>query len=114
MASRLAKADPNLEILLIEGGINNRNIPSVIEPALFLTNLKPDSTTVKFYKSTPSTQLNGRELVVPTGGCLGGGGSVNFMVYLRANGVDFDDWNTEGWTFKDMLPCINKVCQLNN
>ena len=43
------------------------------------------------------------------GGLLGGGSSINFMMYTRAQGVDFDSWNTPGWTAKDMLPLLNKL-----
>ena len=43
------------------------------------------------------------------GGILGGGSSINFMMYTRAQGVDFDSWGTEGWTANDMLPLCNKL-----
>jgi len=43
------------------------------------------------------------------GGLLGGGSSINFMMYTRAQGVDFDSWETEGWSAKDMLPLCNKL-----
>lgn len=43
------------------------------------------------------------------GGCLGGGSSINFMMYTRAQGADFDAWKTEGWYAKDMLPLLNKL-----
>jgi alcohol oxidase len=44
-AGRLAKANPDLKILLIEGGQNNFNDPTVVNPALYLTHLAPDSKT---------------------------------------------------------------------
>lgn len=43
------------------------------------------------------------------GGLLGGGSSINFMMYTRAQGCDFDSWNTPGWSAKDMLPLCNKL-----
>jgi len=46
---------------------------------------------------------------VPMGGLLGGGSSINFMMYTRAQGADFDSWATPGWTAKDMLPICNKL-----
>ena len=63
----------------------------------------------KFYKSEASKHLNGREAIVPMGGMLGGGSSINFMMYTRAQGADFDSWNTEGWAAKDMIPLCNKL-----
>ncbi|KAF4628178.1 hypothetical protein G7Y89_g9974 [Cudoniella acicularis] len=108
-AGRLAKANPGLKIVLVEGGRNNFNDPTVTNPAVYLSHLAPDSKTALFYKSKASKYLNGREAIVPMGGMLGGGSSINFMMYTRAQGVDFDSWDTEGWTAKDMLPLCNKL-----
>jgi choline dehydrogenase-like flavoprotein len=44
-AGRLAKANPDLKILMIEGGRNNYQDPTVVNPAVFLTHLAPDSKT---------------------------------------------------------------------
>ncbi|KAE8449238.1 hypothetical protein EG329_008405 [Mollisiaceae sp. DMI_Dod_QoI] len=108
-AGRLAKANPDLKILLVEGGRNNFNDPTVTNPAVFLSHLAPDSKTALFYKSKASKHLNDREAIVPTGGILGGGSSINFLMYTRAQGVDFDSFETEGWYAKDMLPLCNKL-----
>ena len=43
------------------------------------------------------------------GGILGGGSSINFMMYTRAQGIDYDQWETPGWTAEDMLPLCNKL-----
>jgi len=108
-AGRLAKANPDLKILLVEGGRNNFNDPTVTNPAVYLSHLAPDSKTALFYKSKASKHLNGREAIVPMGGILGGGSSINFMMYTRAQGADFDSWNTPGWSAKEMLPLLNKL-----
>jgi alcohol oxidase len=47
------------------------------------------------------------------GGLLGGGSSINFMMYTRAQGADFDSFNTPGWTARDMLPLCNKLETFN-
>ena len=44
-AGRLAMANPELKILLIEGGKNNYQDPTVTNPALYLSHLAPDSKT---------------------------------------------------------------------
>lgn len=44
-AGRLAKANPELKILLVEGGRNNFNDPTVTNPAVYLSHLAPDSKT---------------------------------------------------------------------
>jgi choline dehydrogenase-like flavoprotein len=43
------------------------------------------------------------------GGFLGGGSSINMMMYTRAQGSDYDSWRTPGWTSKDMIPLCNKL-----
>jgi alcohol oxidase len=30
-------------------------------------------------------------------------------MYTRAQGVDFDDWETKGWTANDLLPLMKRV-----
>ncbi|KKZ62534.1 hypothetical protein EMCG_02940 [[Emmonsia] crescens] len=108
-AGRLAQAKPDLSILVIEAGIDSRDNPMVVNPAVYLSHIAPTSTTAKFYKSKASDYLAGREAVIPIGNILGGGSSINFMVYARAQEVDFDDWNTEGWKGKDMIPFLKKI-----
>jgi alcohol oxidase len=108
-AGRLARADPNLSILLVEGGPNNHNDPTITNPAMYLVHLLPTSKTTLFYEANAEEALNGRKAVVPAGGCLGGGSSINFMMYTRAQGCDFDDWDTKGWTAKDLLPLMKRV-----
>jgi alcohol oxidase len=76
---------------------------------LFITNLLPGSKTATFYTTEPSEHLNGRRAIVPTGGCLGGGSSINFLVYVRPQEIDFDNWEVEGWSGKEMFPFFKKV-----
>ncbi|KAK1065824.1 hypothetical protein LTR74_007705 [Friedmanniomyces endolithicus] len=83
MAGRLAAADPKLVILKIEGGENNAGNPLIENPALFPQHLLPSSKTAVWYKAKKSEQLDGREDMLPTGGLLGGGSSVNIMLFLE-------------------------------
>lgn len=43
------------------------------------------------------------------GGMLGGGSSINFMMYTRAQGIDFDNWKTPGWGAEEMLEMCKKL-----
>lgn len=46
---------------------------------------------------------------MPSGGTLGGGSSINFMMYTRCQGIDMDAWKTRGWTAREMRPIFNKL-----
>ncbi|KAK4450154.1 GMC oxidoreductase-domain-containing protein [Podospora aff. communis PSN243] len=109
VAGRLAAADPNLHILLIEGGRNNYNDPNVIHAALGPLNLAPEKKMAIFYKTVREEQLAGREMVVPSGGILGGGSSINAALYTRAQRSDYDAWDTEGWSAEELWPYLKKL-----
>jgi choline dehydrogenase-like flavoprotein len=110
VAGRLAEGDPGLSILVIEGGPNNLDVPTIVHPALLLSGLVPTSKATIFYQGEKESQLNDRELIVPSGGTLGGGSSINLMMYSRAQRSDFDAWNVPGWATEDMIPYMKKVC----
>ena len=110
VAARLAEADPGLSILVIEGGTNNYNVPTVNVPVFYLQHLVPGSKTAIFYKGNKAKQLADREPIVPSGGILGGGSSINFMMYTRPQRSDLNSWKTPGWSADDLLPYLKKVC----
>jgi choline dehydrogenase-like flavoprotein len=109
VAGRLAEADPNLLVLIIEGGQDNYDNPSVVHPAFFLDHLAPTSKTTIFYPATKQPELANRNPVVPAGGVLGGGSSINFAMYTRAQREDYDGWDTPGWSTNELLPFFKKV-----
>ncbi|OAA44194.1 alcohol dehydrogenase [Metarhizium rileyi] len=109
VAGRLAEADPDLSILVVEQGPSNLNNPTIVTPAFYPFHLQPTSKVTVFYKSNKEEALHGREAIVPAGGVLGGGSSINFMMYTRAQACDYDSWNTEGWDAKSLLPFAKKL-----
>ncbi|KNG52080.1 gmc oxidoreductase [Stemphylium lycopersici] len=109
IAGRLAEDDPSLSILVIEGGANNKDVASVVNPVFYLQNLLPATKTALFYKGNKAKQLADRECIVPSGGTLGGGSSINFMMYTRAQRTDFDSWNTPGWSADEMWPYLKRL-----
>jgi choline dehydrogenase len=44
-------------------------------------------------RTEPQPQLGGRGPIVPQGRVLGGGSTVNAMVYMRGQAADYDRWN---------------------
>ncbi|KAK0610929.1 putative glucose dehydrogenase [Immersiella caudata] len=106
VAARLAEADPRLSILVIEGGRNN-NLPTIETAAFFIANLSPETKTAIFYQGNASEHLGGKAPVVPSGGVLGGGSSVNMMMYSRGMRPDYE-WGP-GWAHGDLLPYFKKL-----
>ncbi|KAJ3812459.1 GMC oxidoreductase-domain-containing protein [Lentinula aff. lateritia] len=110
VAGRLAYADPNLKVMLIEGGANNRDDPWV--PGIYVRNMQQDGINDKatFYTDTmASSYMRGRQSIVPCANILGGGSSINFQMYTRASASDWDDFKTEGWTAQDLLPLMKRL-----
>ncbi|KAF7907030.1 uncharacterized protein EAF01_004617 [Botrytis porri] len=108
IAGRLANLDHNLQVLLIEAGESNLNNPWVFRPGIYPKNMKLDSKTASFYYSRPSEWLAGRKAVVPCAHILGGGSSINFMMYTRASASDYDDFQAQGWSTKELIPLMRK------
>src|SRR6185312_2690893 len=56
--------------------------------------------------------LNHRRLRTPRGKVLGGSSSINGLVYVRGNPLDFDRWQAEGargWAYRDVLPYFRRA-----
>ncbi|EJD00296.1 alcohol oxidase [Fomitiporia mediterranea MF3/22] len=112
VAGRLAYADPSLQVMLIEGGNNNRDDPWVYRPGIYVRNMQRDGVNDKatFYTDTmQSSHLRGRQSIVPCANILGGGSSINFQMYTRASASDWDDFKTEGWTANDLKPLMKRL-----
>ncbi|THU89985.1 alcohol oxidase-like protein [Dendrothele bispora CBS 962.96] len=112
-AGRLAAADPNLKILILEAGEHTKDMPAHIQPARYFSHLASTSKTVTFNVGKASDKIGGRSLITPSGRCVGGGSSVNFTMYTRGSASDYDDWETvhenPGWGSKDLLPLMKKT-----
>ncbi|KAI0830382.1 alcohol oxidase-like protein [Hypoxylon sp. FL0890] len=109
VAARLSDADPNLSVLLIEGGTNNYQEPSIVYPAFMFNHVAPGNKYTKFYTSNRSKILNDRELTLVAGGVLGGGSSINMVLYSRAQRSDLDSWEAPGWSADELLHYMKKL-----
>jgi choline dehydrogenase len=64
------------------------------------------------YYTEPEPHLNGRRLHTPRGKVLGGSSSINGLVYVRGNPLDFERWVAEGaqgWGYHDVLPYFRRA-----
>jgi choline dehydrogenase len=56
--------------------------------------------------------LDDRRDLLPRGRVLGGSSSLNTMIYMRGNRVDYDDWAASGcpdWGYEDLLPYFRRA-----
>ncbi|RDI69138.1 GMC family oxidoreductase [Nocardia pseudobrasiliensis] len=64
------------------------------------------------YETTPQKQLGGQRAYWPRMKALGGCSSMNAMIYIRGNRVDYDGWRRDfgavGWSYEDVLPYFVK------
>jgi choline dehydrogenase-like flavoprotein len=99
LAARLTE-DPGVSVMLLEAG------PPDAEPALHVPAAFSKLYRTPFdwdYLSGPEPGLAGRELYVPRGRVLGGSSSLNAMIYIRGNPLDYTAWGP-GWSWDDVLP----------
>ncbi|WKA28921.1 GMC family oxidoreductase [Bradyrhizobium roseum] len=86
VARRLAE-NPSVAVLLIEAG-GTDEVPTVMEPGAWPANL--GSATDWGYVAEPNPHLNGRAIPMSMGKVLGGGSSINVMVWARGHRSDWD------------------------
>jgi choline dehydrogenase len=66
---------------------------------------------VAMYRTTTQSHAGSRPLFVPQANTLGGGSSVNAMIYIRGTAEDYDEWRAlgcDGWGWDDVLPVFKR------
>jgi len=109
LASRLS-ADPHCRVLLLEAGGNDSS-PLIKAPGGLLAIMMSGAFAWR-YMSAPQRHLNDRALYTPRGKVLGGGSSINGMVYCRGSAADFDGWQqlgNRGWSYAEVLPYFKRA-----
>ncbi len=92
------------KVLLLEAGPSDDHL-FVRMPATFVRVIGTQRTWV--YETREQPAAGNRRMHVPQGRTLGGGSSVNAMVYIRGQAQDYDDWaaaGCAGWGWPDVLP----------
>ncbi|MEE6179854.1 GMC family oxidoreductase [Mycobacterium sp. 050134] len=103
VAGRLAE-NPDITVLLLEAG-GSDDIPSVTEAGQWPANLGSERDWG--FASEPDPRLDGRAITFSMGKALGGGSSINLMIWARGHRSDWDHYACESgepaWGYEQVL-----------
>jgi choline dehydrogenase len=109
LANRLTK-DGKSSVLLVEAGGQDDWFWIDIPVGYLYTIGNP--RTDWCFRTVDEPGLNGRSLLYARGKVLGGCSSINAMVYMRGQKVDYDYWaslGNRGWSWDEVLPLFKRV-----
>jgi len=109
LANRLS-ADRRHTVLLLEYGGSDRSIFIQMPSALAIPMNRARYNW--FYHTEPEPGLGGRRMHTPRGKVLGGSSSINGLVYIRGNALDYERWEAEGakgWGYRHVLPYFRRA-----
>lgn len=102
VAGELCRA--GAEVLIVESGGADTS-PTISNPSIWFYNVGGELDWKLPLQPVP--QLNNRTFNIALGHVLGGGSSINALVWARGMERDYDAWErggAKGWGFKDVLP----------
>jgi choline dehydrogenase len=102
VAGELSKTGAN--VLVVEAG-GADDAPTISNPSVWFRNV--GGPLDWHLPIAPAPQLNNRKFNMALGHVLGGGSSINALVWSRGMDLDYDSWarsGATGWAFKDVLP----------
>ncbi len=107
-AARLSE-DPDVSVLLIEQGQRDWN-PYLHIPVTYFKVY--GSGAVRHYEVDPIAAQDDRPQTMIQANVLGGGSSVNGLVYIRGCPEDYDGWaagGCPGWSYREVLPFFKRA-----
>ena len=108
LANRLSE-DSTSKVLLLEAGGEDSNFWIHI-PVGFAKLLNHKKLNWLF-ATEPEDNVKGRSIPIPRGKTLGGSSSINGMLYVRGQPLDYDTWSqlgNRGWSYESVLPYFKK------
>ncbi len=102
VAGELSKT--GARVLVVESGSADTAL-TILNPSIWFYNV--GSPLDWHLPISPIPQLNNRKFNMALGHVVGGGSSINAMVWSRGMVRDYDGWaagGAKGWAFKDVLP----------
>ncbi len=104
VASRLSE-DPGSTVLLLEEGPRDRDIAIHLPVMVYKT--ATGDLLQRFEQEPTAGNPKAAKPTMVQARVLGGGSSVNAMLYVRGIPSDYDNWardGADGWAYKDVLP----------
>jgi len=109
VASRLAE-NPAVSVLLLEAG-GDDDVPSVTDSRQWVTNI--GSERYWQFNTEANPHLNGRAIPLGMGKVLGGGSSINAMIWARGHKSDWDFFASEtgdsAWGYESVLDIYRRI-----
>src|SRR5580698_8639287 len=109
VARRLAE-NLNAAVLLLEAGADER-VDAVRNATDWMSNI--GSARDWQFEAEPSVSLSGRRAALPMGKVLGGGSSINGLIWARGHKHDFDGWAEQsgdpGWSYEAVLDIYKRI-----
>ena len=108
LANRLSE-DPDTTVLLLEAGGEDSNfwikVPAGFDKAMTTRSINWN------YVSEPEAHIDDRRIDTPRGKVLGGSSSINGMMWVRGNPLDYESWvemGATGWSYREVLPYFKR------
>jgi choline dehydrogenase len=109
VARRLAE-NPDVTVLLLEAGGDDDTL-SITEAERWLQNLGTERDWQ--FQAAPNPSLNGRAISLSMGKVLGGGSSINAMIWARGHQADWDFFASESgdpaWGYESVLDLYRRI-----
>ena len=109
VARRLAE-NPDVSVLLLEAG-GTDELPSVMEANQWPMNIGSERDWS--FQGQPNPRVNGRSIPFSMGKALGGGSSINVMVWARGHKDDWDFFASEAgdpaWSYESVLKIYRRI-----
>jgi choline dehydrogenase len=110
VASELARKNPAASILLVEAGGRDDKAGIL---SLLWGNIYKDPDLFWNFHGEPEPFLNGRTPDLPMGRVVGGGSSVNALIYARGHKADYDGWaeqlGDKKWSYESVLAIYRQM-----
>ena len=112
LARRLSE-DSGVRVLLVEAGGPVPWWEWRIRMPAALSYPQGGTTYNWAYVTDPEPGMDGRRMDCPRGKVIGGSSSINGMVYIRGNPLDYDEWaripGLEDWSYPHCLPYFRRA-----